>query len=433
MGLHYSNAEECKGWGTGEDSATTYKKAGYYKIRYESKNYKEALPYWWYVFENAPGAIKSLYNHGIFMYEHFIDESANNEEQKQKYVDTLLTIYKQREKCFGPDGYYIGRKALTLAQHRRDTKEDVLKILDEFERATEIDGNKAGYYLFNMYMYIVVTAVQKEYITKEEGLEHYLAMSEIMEYNIKNGEGENKKLYSDAKANVDKDQYLRVLVENCEDAKNFEKIYKQNPEDQSTWKKIHKFYKASGDSACIEDPVYLEVVEKIANSGDAEAAFEMAQYYEEKGDKDNAKKFYELAIEKQTDDDVKVNYLLAYAGFLSNKLGSFSKARDLAQQAAELKPESGIPYIFIGDLYYSSSKLCGDDEVAQRAVFWIAYDTYAKAKNMDPSVAEKANSKMAKARSHFPEKEVLFMKTIKDGSSYTVGCWIGRTTTVRAK
>ena len=54
-----------------------------------------------------------------------------------------------------------------------------------------------------------------------------------------------------------------------------------------------------------------------------------------------------------------------------------------------------------------------------------------KARSVDGSVASEANSKIANMSGSFPDKETAFFKGVTVGSSYTVGCWIGESTTVR--
>jgi hypothetical protein len=83
-------------------------------------------------------------------------------------------------------------------------------------------------------------------------------------------------------------------------------------------------------------------------------------------------------------------------------------------------------------MYADSAALCGNDEIGTRAGYWAAVDKFVKAKNVDPSVADEANSGIALYSAYFPTRERLFFNDVKEGSSYTVGCWIGETTTVRA-
>jgi hypothetical protein len=83
-------------------------------------------------------------------------------------------------------------------------------------------------------------------------------------------------------------------------------------------------------------------------------------------------------------------------------------------------------------MYAASAALCGNDEIGTRAGYWAAVDKFIKAKNVDPTVADEANTSISLYSAYFPTRERLFFNDVKEGSSYTVGCWIGETTTVRA-
>ena len=112
---------------------------------------------------------------------------------------------------------------------------------------------------------------------------------------------------------------------------------------------------------------------------------------------------------------------------------SYSKARDAAINASKLKPEWGEPYIIIGDLYASSATKCGSTSLEQRSVYWVAVDSYKKAKSVDNLLSEKANKRISTWSKQFPSKEDCIWEDISEGSTYKVGCWIGRSTKLRTR
>ncbi len=86
----------------------------------------------------------------------------------------------------------------------------------------------------------------------------------------------------------------------------------------------------------------------------------------------------------------------------------------------------------IGDLYRGSGKKCGPGTgFESQVVTWPAIDMYIKAKNVDPSVASAANRKIADSEKYMPSREEGFMRSLKEGQSFKVECWINATTTVR--
>ena len=62
-----------------------------------------------------------------------------------------------------------------------------------------------------------------------------------------------------------------------------------------------------------------------------------------------------------------------------------------------------------------------------------AIDKFIAAKNMDSSVAELANKKIASYSKYLPTNEDAFFNGYKEGDTYTVGCWINESTKVRIK
>ena len=100
----------------------------------------------------------------------------------------------------------------------------------------------------------------------------------------------------------------------------------------------------------------------------------------------------------------------------------------------EIKPEEGRAYLVLGNMYAAGAKACGtESQVSQRAAYWVAVDTYIKAKQVDPSIAETADKLIAAYRAHFPSGDDLFTFGYKEGESYTVDCWFRATTTIRAR
>jgi tetratricopeptide (TPR) repeat protein len=113
-------------------------------------------------------------------------------------------------------------------------------------------------------------------------------------------------------------------------------------------------------------------------------------------------------------------------------LNNYPSARTYALKSIALNPTDGQPYMMIGDLYAESAKDCGDNELTSRAAFWVAVDKYYKAKQVDPSVAEEAEKKIATYSIYFPPISTIFFYALKEGDTYRVECWINEDTKVRA-
>ncbi|MEG1556709.1 MAG: hypothetical protein RR356_08310, partial [Bacteroidales bacterium] len=104
-------------------------------------------------------------------------------------------------------------------------------------------------------------------------------------------------------------------------------------------------------------------------------------------------------------------------------------ARSNAMEVLKVHPNSGKAYILIGDLYASSGSRCSGDDIVPYSYNWAAADKYSKAAAVDRSVAEEAHAKRSKLK--FPSNNDFFVRGLKAGESYRVGCWIQETTTIR--
>jgi tetratricopeptide (TPR) repeat protein len=114
-------------------------------------------------------------------------------------------------------------------------------------------------------------------------------------------------------------------------------------------------------------------------------------------------------------------------------LKQYAAARTAALNALKYKPNEGMAYIIIGDMYVSSAKNCQESGIS--VAFWAAADKYQKAINIsnDDKVKSIARQRLAGIRKSFPVKQDLFMRNWTEGQSMQVGCWINETTTVRAR
>jgi hypothetical protein len=65
-------------------------------------------------------------------------------------------------------------------------------------------------------------------------------------------------------------------------------------------------------------------------------------------------------------------------------------------------------------------------------VTWAAIDKWQQAKQADPTYAEEADRLIKQYRKYMPSQEDIFMRNIKEGSTFKVPCWIQENTKVRA-
>jgi tetratricopeptide (TPR) repeat protein len=182
---------------------------------------------------------------------------------------------------------------------------------------------------------------------------------------------------------------------------------------------------------CYDAAIFAKVAEAyFALEPSAEGADGMGKLFLGKKDYTKAIDFFNKAADMATKDEEKATYMMSIAeAYLFAK--NYSSARTFALKAANLKSGWGEPYLVIGDAYVYSASSCDDGELGKWGAYWAAVDKYQKAKAVDSSVADEANKKIARTSSSFPPTKDLFFYGKQKGDSYTVGCWINESTTIR--
>ena len=162
----------------GPDSAETVKNYSLYREYYKQNLYKDALPYWRFVINNAPGARKTPYIDGEKMYKSFLEQQIegaqckdgsattgySDEPCKDKggftewkyknkaiadaYFDTLFQLYDKRGQAFNEMGYVNVLKARTLAAYKPQETDAIIALR---QKAIKEEAEDAPYDLVYAY------------------------------------------------------------------------------------------------------------------------------------------------------------------------------------------------------------------------------------------------------------------------------------------
>jgi tetratricopeptide (TPR) repeat protein len=412
-----------KGWGP--DSIKTTQEISLYREFVKQDNYKDALPHWRYVFNNAPGVRQTTHLDGVKIFKYLADNE-KDVTKKSKYVDTVLMIFDKRLECFGIDGEVIGRKGIEMVTYQRGEKES----FETLKKSVETEKLKTPAFILYYYIYAAVNAYKKGLINSDDLLKIYNDVTDIIEKNIKNG-AKDAKSYQDTQITID-ELIATTDILNCDNLKAiFEKQYKESPDNKELWNKIYTQMRAA---KCADDPLFIEVTEKLYQTDPDEGKARVLAYaYIGAKNYTKAAAYFKAAAEYTTDNDKKAEYWMKVAE-IQQVNGDFESSRASALKAASLKPGWGEPYLHIGDLYASSGSRCGSGTgFESQVVVWTAIDMYEKAKSIDGSAAAKANKQINYFSTFMPSTEECFFRSIKDGDTYKVGCWINETTKVRCK
>ncbi len=398
--------------------------------------FEEAFPLWQVAYQLAPAADGKRNTHfadGIRLYE-YLFEGETDVARKEAYIDTIFGFYDQIEVCYGEAGYVAGRKAFDLYykyKHRAD--EDQVFAL--FLKSLEVDGDNAQYFILNPFTDLmakrfvagklemaeakryeaIVRARLEKGLASGEDVEHWHIIQEYLPLRLESFEGVRG--YYDCEYYFDK--YWPTYLEDSTNCDVMAEVY-----GRLRWGNCDSTFHAllhlrdAGRRHCI-------VATTPSEAQLAYAALREGNYQEA------VNRFLELAAQAE-DREKKADHLMLVAKIYYGHLKDFPQARKYALEAASVRPRWGEPYLLIGRLYASSGPLCGPGRGwDSQMVVWPAIDKWNYAKEIDPAAAAEANKWINTYAQYMPSVEDIFQRTLKEGQSFRVGCWIQENTTIR--
>ena len=389
---------------------------------YKAGAFDGSYNYWRWVYDNCPKASLNIYVDGVYIMNDKY-ERATTDVDKKAYFDTIMMIYDQRIQYFGKRGYVLERKALDYAKYHPAETQNIYNILDE---AITLENNSSMPSILDIFFKESIQLYKEGKADKSIIIDNYDKVMNIIEYNIANN-NKDKNNFLGLKADVEK--YFEPYA-SCDDIiPIYTKKFNANPNDTALLEKIEYMLDKKG---CTGSKLFEDVAiqyQKIKPS--PESAFMIGKLMLKKEDYNQAINYLKDAVNIKDNDKAYDAYLLLAHCYEVQK--NFPESRRMAQSATKYKPNSGEPYILIGDLYAMSSGMCkSDDRVANNSMFWAAVDMYMKAKSVDSSVSEDANKRINEYSKYFPTKENIFFTGLVEGNEYEVGCWINVKTTIRA-
>ena len=399
---------------------------------YKQDDYESAMPYWNNIYKKYPKSNSNVYIQGAKMYKSKIDK-APDQGTRDKYVDSLMSLYDNRIKHFNQRGYVLGRKAADYLGYKLDNTElsddEMMSIIkhgyNELEEAIELEQNNTEAAVLVLYMTATKRLFGMGEITKEKVAGNYGAASQIISSNA----GDEK--YSAAKAYVD-ESFQTSGAADCEALISLYEpqfdVISENIDD------LKSMLRVLGKQKCTDSELYANASEKLYElDPSAEAAFNMARLFVKRDDFTRAKEYYQNAIGSETDKELLAQYYYELGVFTLAKESAYQKARDYARKALSNNPKYGNAYILLGDVYAQYAPKYGETEFDHKTMYWLAVDYFEKAKRNDPDVFQTANSRINTYKVYFPDNETMFMQGFTKGQTFTVESWINESTKARAK
>jgi len=401
-----------------------------YKEFHRQKNYKDALPYWNVTIAVCPKFSSGIWSDGEKMFKARIKASKDLVE-REVLIDSLLWIYDKRIEYFGnnpryPEGYILGNKGVAMLNYRKD---DVMAGYKTLRKSIELRGKASKPPVVLTYMQASRQLFVDGLIDPANVLEDYELVMNVIDANLK--DNPNDVRYNTAKNGIET-HFTKSGAADCDALEDLYKpLFEDNKADAEWLNKISKQLRRAG---CTDSELFSATAEALyAVNPDANAGHNLAVMFMRQEEFEKAADYLKKAIEIGQDSDElgDMYYELAHITFSHYKKNQ--AARKLALQAIAARPNWGDPYILIGQIYVQAREDIYTDSFDRSTVFWAAIDKFAKAKRVDPEVADKVNDLIRQYSKFFPNNEAVFFHALKDGDSYKIGGWINETTTVRSR
>ena len=424
-------------FGSGEDSVRCITNISLFVPYAKAGHFKDAYEFWKIVYDECPASTKDVYQYGVRIMGWKIAQE-KDAAKKKALIDDLMAVYDKRVTYFGNDKRYgkdwiVSRKVQDYFAQTGENADYNLaygwlkEIVNEKGENCEALG-------LSLFAFSSMKKMVADPNFKEQYIQDYLVASNGLDAQIKAAQAANNKKEEDNltayKSGVD-GQFANSGAADCETLQNlYAAKIEENKDNLDYLKETVSLLRRM---RCQEIDAYFAASSyayKLEPS--AEAAVGMAKQAVKQKDFETALKYFEEAANLETDEATKADdyYSMALLSFEQN---GYSKARQYCQKAIEINPNYGAAYLLIGKMYASTAKsVYPGDGVLARAVYYAALDKFEKGKQVDPNVAEEANSLISSYRAHLPSTEEIFMHPdLEKGKAFTIGGWIGERTTVR--
>ena len=408
-----------------------------YRDFLKAGDWDRAYELWKKVYEVAPaadGLRNTVYADGIRFYEHFIAQSKDSLE-REAHISRIFGIYDQIDKCYPEGGYITARKAFDLYYKYpyRASREEIYRM---FKSAVDTDGMDTPDFVLNPFTALLVELYFDKKISLEEAKAYQQKVRDILAKGLEECKGTACERWEIIQ------NYAPVRLEAFETVKGFydcdyymDKYYEDFLVARSDCDVIRTVYSRLIWGGCSEAEERFKALINAGNENCRTEAGPVTTAYEclRNADYNCAIEGFQRAADNTDDPEKKGTYLLLIAKIYQTHLKNFPLSRQYALRAAEARPNWGEPYLHIGRLYASSGPLCGPGRGwDSQVVVWPAVDMWTRAKTVDPSVTAEANKWINQYAQYMPSIEDIFQRTLKEGDTFRVGCWIQETTRIRA-
>ncbi|ADV43539.1 lipopolysaccharide assembly protein LapB [Bacteroides helcogenes] len=401
-------------------------------------NFKDAYVPCMAVLKDCPTLRYYTFKDAILILTHFMQEIKDrNSADYKKYFDELMNVYdvrmqylpefsKKYKSGIPTPADALGTKAVDYLQYA--PAPDLNMAYAWLKESVDGSKSESSAAVLHYFLQTSMEKVKADNNHTDQFFQDYIDASKYADDAIAAETDEGKKTNLQAIKDNLVAMFVNSGVADCESLQN---IYgpkvEENKTDSVFLKKTISILKMM---KCNESEAYFKASEYMYRiNPTADAAVGVAYMYYKKSDYNNAVKYFDEALTKETDSAKKAEmaYITAAALMQAKKL---SQARNYCQKAISYNENYGEPYILLAQMYGSSPNW-SDEPALNKCTYFVVIDKLQRAKAVDPSVASKANELIATYARHTPQAKDLFMLGYKAGDRITIGGWIGESTTIR--
>jgi tetratricopeptide (TPR) repeat protein len=184
---------------------------------------------------------------------------------------------------------------------------------------------------------------------------------------------------------------------------------------------------------CNSSLTFLLLLEtRYLSKPNAKTASTLGKYYLNTQDYNKASVYFDDAIKLESDSiKIALHHVNKAKYFIATS--KFSKAFYESKKAIRQDSNNSAAYLTAGNAIAYSATQCKNLTFGGKEVYWLAIDYYNQVLRLSTIDKEKisARKKIIKFKKFFPEKGELFLKSLSEGATYKVDCYLNENTRVR--
>ena len=396
---------------------------GYMRRDIQNQDYGSAAFYLQNLLRNAPKGNIGIYTRGVQMY-HARLLATQDRGQRAMYLDSLIMLSRKAIELFPPQN----EQELTLrvslirtmaVEFKNVNPTDREGVVRHYRDAIELMGEHADPTVVLEYFNILATDYRDDLVSMEEFL---LEFDRLMPIIQSVGSEEQVRQFEAILA--------RSGAANCE---GIERIYgnqiDERPDDLRLLETVITLLNRAG---CTGTEFYLKVAELYYNvEPTANTALLIASYYSARGDRATAQRYYNQALNNETDPARRAGILISIAAAQLEDRNN-QQAYNYARQATQLDSRNAAAFYIMATSIAATAQTI-QDQFRRQTVNWLIVDNLQQARQLGFTAANIGNQ-IAQYQANFPSVEELFMRNLDEGATYTVSeGWITGQTTVRRR